>query len=272
MAATRRPAASTRAAVLPFPRARRVPLAALLPSLRVLAAGFAIVAVAVGGYAAARLTPVFAVEQVEVRGASPSLAAPVRGVLGEARGESLLALDLGSLEGRVLDLPEVASAQWDRAFPNRLVVTVEPESPAAVLRRGSDAWLLSERGRVLRPLGRGEVPGLPRIWGPASVHVPVGGLVEDEPVRRALRALLPVPSDFPVHVRSATAGDSVVLEVGTGLDLRLGAELDVPLKLAVAASIVPSLEPPAEGGPDYLDVSVPERPVTGFNPKVEGRD
>jgi hypothetical protein len=85
-----------------------------------------------------------------------------------------------------------------------------------------------------------------------------------------LRALRPLPRDFPVRVRSVTAGESLVFDLETGIELRLGTELDVALKLAVAASILPSLPAPVEGGPDYLDVSVPERPVTGSNPQVEG--
>jgi cell division protein FtsQ len=209
------------------------------------------------------------VESVVVRGASPGLAAEVRKALEPADGRNLLELDLGALEAQVLDIPDVASVRWDRAFPHRLVATVEPERPAAVLRRGSEAWLLSERGRVLRPLPQGAQSALPRIWVPRPVDVAVGARLGERPVAGALRALRPLPRDFPVRVRSVTAGDSLVFDLDTGLELRLGTDLDVALKLAVAASVLPSLPAPAEGGPEYLDVSVPERPVTGPNPQVE---
>lgn len=272
MAATRKAAARTRAAVLPFPHPRPVALGGLLPSLRALAVALATVALAAGAYSVARFTSVFAVDAVLVRGAPPELAARVDDALAPAAGRSLLALDLGSLEARVLDIPDVASVRWDRAFPNRLVATVVPEQSAAVLRRGSESWLLSDRGRVLRPLERGERPLLPRIWVPRTVDAEVGARLADVPVAAALRALRPLPAAFPVRVRSVTARGSLVFELETGLELRLGTELDVPLKLAVAASILPSLPPPADGGPAYVDVSVPERPVTGANPQVEGRD
>jgi cell division protein FtsQ len=269
VAATRKAAARTRAAVLPFPQPGKISLARLLPSGRALAVGFALVAVAGGGYSAARFTPLFAVESVVVRGAPPGLAADVRAALEPAESRSLLALDLGALEATVLDLPDVASVRWDRAFPHTLVATVEPERPAAVLRRGSEAWLLSERGRVLRRLSRADRRALPRIWVPRPVDVAVGARLAERPVVGALGALRPLPHDFPARVRSVTAGESLVFDLETGLELRLGTELDVALKLAVAASVIPSLPTPVEGGPDYLDVSVPERPVTGTNPQVE---
>jgi hypothetical protein len=53
----------------------------------------------------------------------------------------------------------------------------------------------------------------------------------------------------------------LTLLLASGLELRLGELQAVPLKLAVAARIVPSLL--TQGGFAYLDVSVPERPVAG---------
>lgn len=269
MAATRKAAARTRAAVIPFPQPRAIPLARLLPSGRALAIAFALVAAATGAYSIARFTPLFAVDSVVVRGAPPGLAAEVRETLDPALGQSLLEVDLGALESDVVAIPAVAAVRWDRAFPHGLVATVEPERPAAVLRRGPDAWLLSRRARVLRVLSRSSNAGLPRIWVPRSVGVVVGGRIGERPVTAALRALRPLPRDFPVRVRSVTAGDALVFDLTTGIELRLGTEADIPLKLAVAASILPSLLGPDKGGPGYLDVSVPERPVTGSNPQVE---
>ena len=43
------------------------------------------------------------------------------------------------------------------------------------------------------------------------------------------------------------------------LELRLGEPLDVGLKLAIAAEVIPRLA----DGTTYLDVSVPDRPVAG---------
>lgn len=270
MAATRKAAARARAAVLPFPQPGKPTLARLLPSGTALAIAFALVTAAVGAYSAARFTSLFAVESLVVRGASPALADEVRETLEPALGRSLLALDLAHLEATVLEIPDVASVRFDRAFPHGLVATVERERPAAVLRQGRNAWLLSRRGRVLRVLARGAARGFPRIWVPGSIEIAVGARLAEPPVAVALAALRPLRRDFPVRVRDVTVRDSLVLGLATGIELRLGTELDIALKLAVAASILPSLPPPSQGGPEYLDLSVPERPVTGNNPQVGG--
>jgi hypothetical protein len=50
-----------------------------------------------------------------------------------------------------------------------------------------------------------------------------------------------------------------------GLELRVGAQSDLPLKLAIARRI---LDWTAVAG--YLDVSVPSRPVAGLDTQVSG--
>jgi cell division septal protein FtsQ len=269
VAKPRRAPARSRVAVVPFPPAANLRLGRALPSLRALAACFVLLGLACAAYGVAHQTSIFAVQSIVVRGAPPALEADVREALAPALGTSLLAVDLPELEGRATRLPDVAAVRWDRAFPHSLVVTVTPERPAAVLRRGGEAWLLSERARVLRVLPRSGRPPLPRIWVPRFVDVEIGARLVEAPVARALAAILPVPSDFPTRVRSATAHDGLVLDLATGLELRLGDDRDIPLKLAVAGRILADLPPPVEGGPTYLDVSVPERPVAGVEAEVE---
>jgi cell division septal protein FtsQ len=269
VAALRRAPARSRAAVVAFPPAGTLALGRALPSRRALAAGFVLLGLAAAAYGAARHTSIFAVQTIVVRGAPPALAADVRETLAPALGTSLVAVDLADLERRATELPDVAAVHWDRAFPHGLVATVTPERSAAVLRQGSGAWLLSERARVLRVLPRTGRPPLPRIWVPRFVEVEIGARLVDAPVTRSLAAILPLPSDFPTRVRSATAHKGLVLALATGLELRLGDDRDIPLKLAIASRILADLPPPAEGGPTYLDVSVPERPVAGVESQVE---
>jgi hypothetical protein len=56
------------------------------------------------------------------------------------------------IQRRLDRLPHVHLLAYDREFPNRLRVRVSVERPVAVLRRGSDRWLVSAEGRVLRRL------------------------------------------------------------------------------------------------------------------------
>ncbi|HSC93268.1 MAG TPA: cell division protein FtsQ/DivIB [Gaiellaceae bacterium] len=258
-----------RAAVVPFPGGRGA-LDALVPSGRSLVLGLGLLVLAAAGVVAARTTSAFAVEHIRVEGATPALARQVRGVLERDRGSSLLGLD-GGIVARVEALPDVVSASYDRAFPHTLVVRVVRERPAAVLRRGSGSWLLSERGRVLRPVARGAFRRLPRIWSADGAPPAAGDLLTLRGVAAPMRAVRAVPPDFPAQVRSVALERGLVLAVlAGGLELRLGEPRDLPLKLAAAAAVLPQLEPRALGGPDYVDVSLPERPVAGtLNSEVE---
>ncbi len=162
-----RPKQPARAAVLPFPRQGILSRAArLLPSGRALLACALLVAAAVGVYVVSRETSLFAIRKIEVRGVSPA-AAKQRFETRSAplEGTSLLALGGDTITRRVGALPDVLSVTYDRGFPHTLTVTVMPERPVAVLRRG---------GRVVARLrtrpdhapahARASVPGWPRIW------------------------------------------------------------------------------------------------------------
>jgi cell division protein FtsQ len=244
-------------------------VARLLPSGRALAAGFALVGLAAGGYALALETPMFAIRTVEVRGASPATAAAVRQALAPLDGESLFALRGGDVERRADAVPTVVSATYDRAFPHTLRVTVREERPIAVLRRGPDSFLVSARARVLRTLRPGALLALPRVWVVRASDVQVGATLGGDPAA-AVGALVPLLHlRFPARVASATAaGGQLSLQLRSGLELRLGDSRDLPLKLTIARQIVPTLA----AAPDaYLDVSVPERPVAGANnPQLGG--
>ncbi|HXG75366.1 MAG TPA: FtsQ-type POTRA domain-containing protein [Gaiellaceae bacterium] len=247
--------------VVPFPRPAaggRLDLARLAPSGRSLLAGFALVLACLGAYWGARDTSLFAVERVQLVGAPPDVAAEVRRALGPLEGSSLLALDADALEGAVRALPSVAGVAVDRAFPHTLVVKVAPERPVAVVRQRAAAWLVAASGTVIRPLERGTERHLPRLWVGRSAEIAVGRHLPSEllPATRALGALQ--EARLPRRVKAVrTAGDELTLVLRDGLEIRLGAPVDVGLKLAAAAAVFPLL---AEGT-RYLDVSVPERPV-----------
>jgi len=271
VASNRRGTSRARAAVVALPVRRPAGrVGALLPSARSVAVGLGLLALAAGTYALARSTSAFAVEQIRVEGTTPAVARQVRATLEQDVGTSLLALDR-DLVARLEALPDVRTAVYDRAFPHTLVVRVERELPAAVLRRGRESWLLSERGRVLRSLPRGRHPRLPRVWVAGGRSLEPGELLRGPVVAPSMVVVRALPPDFPVAVRTVAVKNGVALLVlAGGLEVRLGAPRDVPLKLAVTATILPSLPPRAEGGPDYLDVSVPERSVSGINPQVGG--
>jgi cell division protein FtsQ len=258
-----------RPAAAVLPRRPRLPagglrqlLLRLKPSRRSLVVGCGIVALAPCAYAVARETSVFAVESIDVRGGGPRIDVQVRRTLGQFVGTNLLALDGAAVLRRIEALPTVVRASYDRTFPHTLRVTVVPERPVAVLRLGSDSWLLSVRGRVIGRLAPHAEPHLPRIWVPGSKPVRPGSLVaatEGGAVARALG----LAGSFGARVASASYRDgSLVFRLRSGIELVLGDTTNARLKAAVAARTLPLVPT----GTTFLDVSVPGRPVSGTTP------
>lgn len=248
--------------VVPFPQAHagRFAHSRLLPSGRAIVVAFALVVAAAAAYLIARETSVFAVRTVAVRGAPPALARQVQATLRGDLGTSLLRVDLGAAQTAVTALPTVAAVSFDRAFPHTLRVTIVPERPVAVVRVGADSWLVSARGRVMATLRHGAWPWLPRIWVGRGETFVVGALVNAD-LGPALQAVSPLGAvRFPARVTSVrTTGGELTLMLRDGIEIRLGDARDVPLKLVVAANVLPLVTSDTR----YIDVSVPGRPVSG---------
>jgi cell division protein FtsQ len=238
----------------------RLELLRFAPSGRSLALGLLLLAAAAGAYALARGTSAFAVREIAVEGAPAHVATQVRTALASARGESLLQLDVAGLGIALAGVPTVAAADLDRSFPHTLRVTIVPERPVAVLRRGSESWLAAASGRVIASLDRGARPLLPRVWLGRAAEVRIGDTVTGD-VRRAVRAVAPLARHrLPARVASVrSTPQELTLVLRSGVEVRLGDASDRALKLELARRILPSL-----GETDgYLDVSVPARPVAG---------
>jgi cell division septal protein FtsQ len=262
---------SARAAVLPARRG--VPeIGRLAPSGRSILVGVALLLVAALAYAGARETSVFAVRTVEVRGGTPALRAQVRQALRVELGASLLRVSSDGIDEALAALPGVRSFTYDRAFPHMLRVVVRPEQPVLVLRRvpGTEAYLVSATGRVIRPLAHPRLSSLPRLWVTKDVHVTVGAKLSPVTAAAAqtLSALRGAPLPGGVHVVQVGASE-LTLVLASGFEVRLGDDGDLRLKLAVAQRILRATGA-ATGPAGYLDVSVPVRPVLAAASQVAG--
>jgi cell division protein FtsQ len=242
----------------PPPKARYRPFLVALLVLALVGSG-------VGAYVGARQTGVFSLDRIDVDGAPRATAGRIRAALRPYLGESLVRFDRGAAERRLASVPEVAEAHFDRDFPHTLKVRVRLERPVAVLRRGSDAWLVSSGARVLVRLNR-PYPRLPRIWLPATADVSVNATLAGVGAM-GVAAVAPLHAiHLDASVRQVVAGDGeLTLVLASGTRLRIGDTGDLRLKLAIARRILPLTH-----GAAYVDVSVPERPVAGYNSQVEG--
>lgn len=235
---------------------RRV--ARFVPSRRSLLAGAGVVAIAAGGYAIARESPLFAIQRVDVTGGSQAVDAQVVRALAPLVGRSLVGLNGAEVLQRTEALSTVVSATYDRAFPNSLHVRVVLERSVAVLRGGGGAWVVSARGRVMRPVAAKGAPTLPRIWAASKPAVRVGEVLPPRLGGTLTRVLTEAGALRPRIATAGITGGQLVFHLRSGLDLLLGGPTDIALKVAVAARVLRQLPSWTRS----IDVSVPSRPVT----------
>jgi cell division protein FtsQ len=235
-------------------------LAGFAPTRRSLVLGLAVLAVALGGYLIARESSLFSIDRIEVRGGSRQVARQVHSTLASLVGKPLVGLDGSAVLEKVDALPTVVSASYDRDFPHTLRITVVPERPGAVLRRGPDSWLVSTRGRVMESLAATALPNLPRLWISTHTAVRTGAQLTAAGAATAAHAA-GLAGAFGSRVGSVTyTNGSLVFHLRSGPELLLGDGGEIKLKVAVASRLLAMLPP----GSTYLDVSIPGRPVSGY--------
>jgi cell division protein FtsQ len=265
-----RPRARPASVVVPIARPRasvRLDADRLVPSARSLAVAFALLAGGIGVWLVARETSVFALRTVEVTGAPAPVARQIDRVLKRELGTSLLEVDTDRLSHAVEKLPTVVSAELDRAFPHALRVSIVPERPVLVVRRGGESWLVSARARVMGTIPRGTRRALPRLWVRRAVEIERGGVLGDDLAVGVVAVALLRGTGLAGVATVRTGKEGLTLALRRGLLVRLGEPINIRLKLAIAARVLPLLEPETA----YLDVSVPDRPVaaTTLNSQVE---
>jgi cell division protein FtsQ len=245
---------------------RSVQLGAAVPWRRVAAAAGAVLVVLVLLYVGARSTSVFAVRTIAVSGAPAEVRGEVRAAARSFEGKSLVGLDGEALVRQLEALPSVESATYDRAFPGTLRIFIYPEAPVAVMEVGTEAWVVSERGRIIRRAGDG-AGRLPHFQLEQAISATAGSFVTDPGARLVLGALARLPRGFPARVKAVhleRGALSLDLETGWGTpELRLGPAVDVAPKLAAAGLVLRHIPAPDRASVGYVDVSLPQRVVVG---------
>jgi cell division protein FtsQ len=201
-------------------------------------------------------SPLLAVSSVRVDGAGSLTADQVRSAAGVAEGTPLLRVDVDAAAARVARLPQVASVQVTRGWPQTVVITVEERVPVAVVEQAGTRSLV-DAGGVLFDTVTGEPPA-----GVVPLDVAAPG--PDDPATRAgLAALVELPRAVRAQVASVTArsGNEVTLSLVDGTTVLWGTAEDSGEKADVLVALVGQLASGALEPATTIDVSVPSAVV-----------
>lgn len=215
------------------------------------------VALACGYWFWLRDSSLVAVEEVEVRGATAN-AEQIRAALEQAAGGmTTLHVEDDELARAVSGFPTVASIAAESSIPDKLTVTVTERLPVAVVKVEGEPVGVSSDGLLLTGLDvRGQ--GLPRI---EADDVRNGRLGAEGAAQAAIMA--GATEELRKRVVEAAWDDErgeVVVELENAPEARFGDGSDAERKWQALAAVLLSEEFP---GATYVDVSVPERPVSG---------
>jgi cell division protein FtsQ len=200
--------------------------------------------------------PVLAVRAVQVDGLSTLPAEQVREAAGIAEGTPLLRVDVDAAETRVARLPQVASVEATRGWPDSVVVTVVERKPVAVVGERGQRSLVDAEG-VLFDTVTGDAPD-----GVVPLDVATPG-PEDPATLAGIAALSSLPAAVRKEVASAAAAsaDDISLTLTDGTVVRWGDASESGEKSAALVGILEQISDENLEPAGTIDVSTPDAVV-----------
>lgn len=132
------------------------------------------------------------VDEVLVNGRQNTTKTSLLEALNVKLGEPILGLDLDLIQGRVVTLPWVKTAQIQRQLPDKVVINLEERRPTGRWQRNGRLTLIDEDGVTIRKLSGDLFQHLPIIIGndaPAKVKQVLPILKKEPELFRRVKAL-----------------------------------------------------------------------------------
>ncbi|MGA9860145.1 MAG: FtsQ-type POTRA domain-containing protein, partial [Solirubrobacteraceae bacterium] len=234
-------------------RLRRLPR----PHPRLLGAVAVLVAIVVGGFFWLRDSSLVAVRGVTIVGVSGPGAGQIRAALtSAARNMTTMDVNMAALRTAVEPFPVVKHVHVSTQFPHRMRIDVAEQVPVAMISAGGRRTAVSGDGSLLQSATVTEsLPTITLAISPGGSHVTGGTL-------SAVQLLGAAPYPLLAKISTASAGGAHGLQVQlrSGPYVYFGDGSQLTAKWAAVGAV---LADSGSAGADYIDVSVPTRPVAG---------
>jgi cell division protein FtsQ len=218
---------------------------------------FALAAVAILAGAAWALlgSKFFVVRSVQVTGLAGISRAEVIADAGIRLGTPLIRIDPGVVARRVEQITLVQSAGVRRAWPDKVVISVQERTAVFAVASGRGYQLIDKFGVGLRQVAR-RPPGMPVLGQPHPAST--AALRGSPEVLAAANVLRELPARLARRVRAvdAPAADDVTLRLSRGVRITWGGTGQAAAKSRELAILM-------RGHARYYDVSDPRTAVTG---------
>jgi cell division protein FtsQ len=215
-----------------------------------------VVVVLVGVAYGVTMSPLLAVDTVQVRGTSRLTPAQVTAAAGVHDGDAMAWIDTGAAVSGMEALPYVRAARIEREWPHTVRITVEERVPVAWVDGPGGKALVDRSGRVLETVAA-PPSGMVQLVG-AKIVPPPGGAVDAVAAARVAGTLTAL---WVGGVSSVEATDQgIVLHLAAGPEVRMGEATQIAAKIRAGLAV---LDASKDQPVTYIDVSVPTNPVAG---------
>ncbi|MDQ1335353.1 MAG: cell division protein FtsQ [Thermodesulfobacteriota bacterium] len=128
-------------------------------------------------------SPYMRLEQVDINGVDPRMREELIRMYGLHDGQGLLSLHLDELKRKMEAHPWIRTVKLERRFPHTLVVEVEKQVAAALVRM-DDFYYVNRWGEIFKPVSGNDDVDLPLITGLSADNLQV-----QEELRRAIHVV-----------------------------------------------------------------------------------
>jgi cell division protein FtsQ len=199
----------------------------------------------------------FSIDEVTVDGATTEQQQITAAVEKASKNMTTLHIKDDELRDAVAQFPTVAAVKADTSFPHGLLVTVTERLPVAVAEIDGQQVAVSADGYVLTG-ARFDPNRLPKLDAKTAKFARLDEQGADEAA-----IVGATPEALRDRLKSASWNENeggVVVDLDGAPELRFGDGSQAAEKWQAVAAVLSSEQ---RGSPSYVDVSVPEKPVSG---------
>jgi cell division protein FtsQ len=216
-----------------------------------------VLALAAGAWVWLRNSSLVGVQRVTVVGVNGRDARQIRAALvAAARNMTTLNVKMAALRTAVAPFPVVKQLHVTTDFPHRMRIDVVEQVPVAIISAAGQQVAVAADGTLLRGASiPASLPAIPLAVSPGGSHVTGSTL-------RVVRLLAAAP--YQLLTKVSQAGDDgaqgLEAQMRNGPKVYFGTDGALAAKWSAAAAV---LADAGSAGADYIDVTVPSRPVAG---------
>lgn len=203
------------------------------------------------GAIVAALILFFKVQMVTVAGNQRYTTEEILDVAAIETGENMFLLNKHAVAGRITgQLPYVESVKINRSLPDTIVIQVMECEPVAAVIQGSDAWLVSESGKLLEKIPASSSGNYLQIKGcelllptvSSQMELPSDGNVSKEQLLDLIDQLREWGMLEQIRWIDCSDPEVMVLRYAERFDVELLYDADFHKKLNALSQIIPDLE------------------------------